>query len=161
MSKANERAPFEGDMAPGISLPATPGGTFDLKEQKADGIVLYFYPKDDTPGCTKESIEFTAQLAAFEKAGFQIVGVSPDPITKHDKFIVKHSLGVTLVADEELAAVNAYGVWVEKNMYGRKYMGVERSTFLISKDGKIAKIWRKVKVKGHVNEVLEAAIALG
>ena len=123
-------------------------------------MVLYFYPKDDTSGCTKEAIAFSGLLDAFKAANTVVVGMSPDSATKHDKFKAKHDLTVTLVADEEKETLQAYGVWVEKSMYGRKYMGVERSTFLIDKDGTIAEVWRKVKVPGHAEAVLEAAKTL-
>ena len=122
--------------------------------------MLFFYPKDDTSGCTTEAIGFTAAKPEFDKLGVVVAGMSPDPVKKHDKFRDKHSLGVTLISDEDKVALDAYGVWVEKSMYGKKYMGVERSTFLIGKDGKIAKAWRKVSVTGHVDEVLAAARAL-
>lgn len=157
------RAPLEGDIAPDFILPAIPEQEFQLSKNLSNGtkgIVLFFYPKDNTPGCTKEAIGFTQYLSEFKKAGIKIVGMSPDPIKNHIKFKDKHSLEVTLVSDEEKTVLEAYSVWVEKSMYGRKYMGVERSTFLIDANGKVAKSWRKVKVAGHVEEVLEAAIAL-
>lgn len=160
MPKNNERPPFENDDAPMINLPSSSGNDFNLDKVDANGIVLYFYPKDDTPGCTKESIAFTEAKDAFKKVGFEIVGVSPDSLKRHEKFIDKHSLGVTLLSDEEKKVCEAYGVWVEKSMYGKKYMGVERSTFLINSDKKILRVWRKVKVAGHVEEVLEAAKSL-
>jgi peroxiredoxin Q/BCP len=119
--------------------------------------VIYFYPKDDTPGCTKEAIAFTAHKAEFDALCVKIIGISKDKVAKHDKFITKYDLDLTLVSDEEGAACEAFGVWVEKNLYGKKYMGIERATFLIGKDGKIAHIWRKVKVKEHVEAVLEQA----
>lgn len=150
----------EGSSAPSISLPADNGEMMSTEDLIGKQVVLYFYPKDDTPGCTKEAIAFTAFLDAFSKQNTIIIGVSPDNIVKHGKFKAKHDLGITLLADEEQELANAYGVWVEKNMYGRKYMGIERSTFLIDANGKIAKIWRKVKVPGHVEAVLEEATAL-
>lgn len=150
----------EGDAAPDFTLPTDGGETITLSSFKGKNVVLYFYPKDDTPGCTTEAKEFTADVGAFEAANTVILGASPDPVKKHDKFKAKHELGITLVSDEELGMLEAYGVWVEKSMYGKKYMGVERSTFLIDAEGKIAKIWRKVKVKGHVEAVLEEAKAL-
>ncbi|MCI5073922.1 peroxiredoxin [Oricola sp.] len=153
--------PVEGTDAPDFTLPADGGAAFTLSELKGKIVVLYFYPKDDTSGCTTEAIDFTRLLPEFEALGATVVGMSPDSATKHDKFKAKHDLSVTLVADEDLAALQAYGVWVEKSMYGRKYMGVERSTFLIDRDGKIASVWRKVKVKGHAEAVLEAARSLG
>jgi peroxiredoxin Q/BCP len=149
-----------GDNAPDFELPRDGGGTLSLADLRGRKVVLYFYPKDDTSGCTAESIDFSALKSDFEKAGAIVVGMSPDSVKKHDKFKTKHRLTVELVADEELKALEAYGVWTEKSMYGRKYMGVERSTFLIAPDGRIARIWRKVKVAGHAAEVLEAARAL-
>jgi peroxiredoxin Q/BCP len=123
-------------------------------------VALYFYPKDDTSGCTQEAIDFNALRDKFAKAGTVVVGMSPDSAKKHDKFRAKHELQFALAADESKEALAAYGVWVEKSMYGRKYMGVERSTFLIDPQGRIAKIWRKVKVPGHAEAVLAAAKAL-
>ncbi len=118
---------------------------------------MYFYPKDDTSGCTLEALDFTKSAKAFAKAGTLVIGISPDTEKSHDKFKNKHGLQVTLASDAEKSAIGAYGVWVEKSMYGRKYMGVERSTFLVGPDGRIAREWHKVKVPGHVEEVLEAA----
>jgi len=129
----------------------------DLKGYKA---VIYFYPKDDTPGCTKEAIAFTQLKQAFEAADTKVVGISADTAHKHDKFIAKHDLGITLGSDPELDTLKDFGVWVQKAMYGRKYFGIERSTFLIDADGKVAKVWRKVRVAGHAEEVLKAAEAL-
>jgi len=123
--------------------------------------VLYFYPKDDTSGCTAEAKDFSCLAPEFRKAGVEVIGVSPDSLVSHQKFHKKYDLAVRLAADADKAVANAYGVWVEKSMYGRKYMGVERSTFLIDKKGRIAKSWRKVKVPGHAEEVLAAAKALG
>jgi peroxiredoxin Q/BCP len=119
-------------------------------------LVLYFYPKDNTPGCTTQAIDFTAAAKAFEAANTAVVGVSADSLKKHDNFITKHQLAIPLISDEDHVALNAYGVWVEKSMYGKKFMGIERATYLISEDGNIAAIWRKVKVKGHIEAVLEA-----
>lgn len=150
----------EGAMAPDFTLPADGGETMSLSGLKGKQVVLYFYPKDDTGGCTKEAIAFTELLGDFAAIDTVVLGMSPDSVAKHDKFKAKHELGVTLVADEEKSTLEEYGVWVEKSMYGRKYMGVERSTFLIDKDGKIAKAWRKVKVPGHAEAVLEEAKAL-
>lgn len=150
----------DGDKAPGIDLPTDGGGRFRLADHKGKPVVVFFYPKDDTSGCTLEAIDFTASQPAFDKAGVVVVGISPDSVKKHDKFKEKHDLGVILASDEEKKVLEAYGVWVEKSMYGRKYMGVERSTFLIGKNGKIARTWRKVRVPGHVDEVLEAAGSL-
>ena len=148
--------PEIGDTAPDFTLATDGGGEFSLSAQKGNPVVVYFYPKDDTSGCTKQAIAFTESLGEFEKAGAKIIGISPDSVTKHDKFKAKHELAVTLGADEEKAILEAYGVWVEKSMYGRKYMGVERSTFLVDGDGKIAQMWRKVKVPGHAEKVLAA-----
>ncbi len=149
-----------GDNAPDFELPRDGGGKLSLASLRGQKVVLYFYPKDDTSGCTAESIDFSALKPDFEKSGAIVLGMSPDSVKSHDKFKTKHKLAVELVADEERKALEAYGVWTEKSMYGRKYMGVERSTFLIGPDGRIARIWRKVKVPGHAAEVLEAARAL-
>ena len=155
------REPLDvGDKAPAFTLPDAGGGKTTLKSFAGKKLVLYFYPKDDTPGCTKEAIDFSGLRASFEKAGTVVAGVSPDSCTSHAKFAKKHHLGVTLLADETKAMLEAYGVWTEKSLYGRKYMGVERTTFLIGSDGRIARVWRKVKVPGHAEEVLEAAKAL-
>jgi thioredoxin-dependent peroxiredoxin len=151
----------EGDLAPDFDLPTDGGGQFKLSGQRGKAVVVYFYPKDDTSGCTLEAIDFSGRKAEFAKAGATIVGLSPDSVSDHDKFKAKHDLTIALAADEEKEAAEAYGVWVEKSMYGRKYMGVDRSTFLIDKKGNLARIWRKVKVEGHVQEVLDAAKALG
>jgi peroxiredoxin Q/BCP len=149
-----------GQDAPQFELPRDGGGTLTLSALRGKAVVLYFYPKDDTSGCTAEAIDFSALKADFEKAGAVVIGMSPDSAKKHDKFKAKHGLSVDLVADEERKAIEAYGVWVEKSMYGRKYMGVDRTTFLIDRDGRIARIWPKVKVPGHAAEVLEAVRAL-
>lgn len=146
-----------GDAAPAFALPANGGKTVSLSDYKGRNLVVYFYPKDNTPGCTTEAIDFTAALKDFDKANTDIIGVSADSVKKHENFIEKHSLGITLVSDEEQKMLTNYGVWVEKNMYGRKFMGIERATYLIAADGTIKQIWRKVKVKGHVEAVLEAA----
>lgn len=146
-----------GDKAPDFTLPTDGDGEFSLSAHKGTPIVLFFYPKDDTSGCTKEAIGFTEHLGEFEKLGVSVIGMSPDPVKKHDKFKAKHELGVTLVSDEEKSALSAYGIWVEKSMYGKKYMGVERTTLLIDKDGMVAQAWHKVKVPGHVEAVLDAA----
>lgn len=151
---------LKGDPAPEINLPTDGGGRFRLSEHKGHPVVVYFYPKDDTSGCTKEAIDFTAHKPAFDAAGVVIVGISPDSVTKHDKFKSKHDLDIVLASDENKDVLQVYDVWVEKSMYGRKYMGVERSTVLIDAEGKIAEIWRKVKVPGHVDAVLAAARAL-
>jgi len=144
-----------GDAAPDFALPRDGGGTVSLKAFSGKPVVLYFYPKDDTEGCTKEAIAFTGLLPEFEKAGATVIGVSPDTVKKHDKFIQKHGLSIILASDADTALANLYGVWKEKSMYGRIYMGVERTTFLIGADGRIARIWPKVKVAGHAEEVLE------
>ena len=160
MATKDAPGPAAGDKAPAFSMPTDGDGTAALKDYKGKPLVLYFYPKDDTSGCTKQAIGFSERLKDFEKAGAAILGVSRDPVKKHDKFKDKHDLTITLGSDEEGAVTEAYGVWVEKSMYGRKYMGIERSTFLIDGKGKIAQVWRKVKVPGHVDEVLEAVKAL-
>lgn len=149
-----------GDMAPDFDLPRDGGGTIRLGALVGRPVVLYFYPKDDTAGCTAEAIAFSKLLPDFEKAGAAVIGLSPDSTAKHDKFKAKHGLGVDLAADEERRVIETYGLWVEKQMYGRRYMGVERATFLIGRDGRIARIWRRVRVKGHAEEVLEAVRAL-
>lgn len=152
--------PEIGDDAPDFTVPTDNDGTFSLSAQKGTPVVVYFYPKDDTSGCTKEAIAFTEALPDFQAAGAKIIGISPDSAAKHDKFIAKHGLKIILGADEDKRVCEAYGVWVEKSMYGRKYMGVDRSTFLVDADGKIAQVWRKVKVPGHAEKVLEAVKAL-
>ncbi len=148
-----------GDRAPQIDLPTDGAGRFRLSDHAGKPVVVFFYPKDDTSGCTKEAIDFTAHNAEFDAAGAVLVGISPDSVSKHDKFKDKHSLGVTLASDEEKVVLQAYGVWVEKSMYGRKYMGVERSTVLIGRNGNVTEFWRKVKVPGHVETVLAAVRA--
>jgi peroxiredoxin Q/BCP len=153
-------APAAGTKAPAFDLPTDGGGKLSLKTLKGKKVVLYFYPKDDTSGCTREAIDFNSMKGDFEKAGAVVVGVSPDSPASHDKFKKKHGLDFPLIADEEKAMLEAYGVWVEKSMYGRKYMGVERTTLLIGADGKVARVWSKVKVPGHAQEVLAAALAL-
>jgi peroxiredoxin Q/BCP len=150
----------EGDQAPDFDLPTDGGGSFKLAKQKGKAVVVYFYPKDDTSGCTLEAIDFSGRKADFEKAGATIIGISPDSVSDHDKFKAKHNLTIGLAADEEKETAEDYGVWVEKSMYGKKYMGVDRSTFLVDPKGKLARIWRKVKVEGHVQEVLDAAKGL-
>jgi peroxiredoxin Q/BCP len=146
----------EGARSPAFKLPANGGETLTLKDFAGKALVLYFYPKDDTSGCTAEALQFTALARDFAKAGAAVLGVSKDSVTKHEKFVEKHDLKVRLGSDEDGKAVEAYGVWVEKSMYGRKYMGIDRSTFLIDGKGVIRKIWRKVKVPGHAKEVLAA-----
>ena len=145
---------------PSFSLPRDGGGTVSLADYAGKPIVLYFYPKDDTSGCTSEAIAFTGLADEFRKAGAVVIGMSPDSAAKHDKFVAKHGLSVILASDEEKTTLEKYGVWKEKSMYGKKYMGVERTTLLIGKDGKIVKAWPKVKVPGHAEEVLEAVGAL-
>lgn len=155
----NNNGPQVGENAPGFTMP-TPEGETSLAALKGRKLVLYFYPRDDTPGCTTEAIDFTSEAEAFKSAGAEVIGVSRDTIAKHEKFIAKHNLGITLASDSEGDVTEAYGVWVEKNMYGKKSMGIERATFLIDAEGVIKQIWRKVKVKGHVAEVLGAVQAL-
>ncbi|MEL7487508.1 MAG: peroxiredoxin [Pseudomonadota bacterium] len=150
----------EGARAPAFTLPTDGDGKIASKDLKGKTIVLFFYPKDDTSGCTKEAIGFSEALDDFEAAGAVVIGVSKDSVAKHDKFKAKHDLTVVLGSDEEGKVLEKYGVWVEKSMYGKKYMGIERSTFLIDGAGKIRRIWRKVRVPGHVDEVLAAAQAL-
>lgn len=145
-----------GDVAPAFELPQAGGGTLSLASLKGKPVVLYFYPKDDTSGCTAEAIAFSGLKPQFAKAGATVVGMSPDSVKSHDKFRSKHALAVELVSDADKKVLECYGVWTEKSMYGRKYMGVERTTFLIGPDGKVARVWRKVKVPGHAEEVLEA-----
>ncbi len=149
--------PQIGDLAPDFELPRDGGGTLKLSDLRGKSVVLYFYPKDDTSGCTKEAIGFSENIKAFEKAGVVIVGASKDSVKSHDKFIAKHDLSIALVSDEEFGMLNDYGVWVEKSMYGRKYMGTERATYLIDKKGKVSEVWRRVKIPGHVEAVLKAA----
>ena len=149
-----------GGIAPAFELPQGGGGTLSLSSYRGKPVVLYFYPKDDTSGCTAEAIAFSGLKPQFEKAGAVVIGMSPDSVKSHDKFKTKHKLAVELVSDEDKKVLEAYGVWAEKSMYGRKYMGVERTTFLIGPDGKVARVWRKVKVPGHAEEVLEAVKAL-
>jgi peroxiredoxin Q/BCP len=150
----------QGSKAPPFTLPATDGRTVSLEALKGRKVVLYFYPKDDTSGCTLEAQNFQALKRDFAAADTEIVGVSPDGLKSHDKFRAKYGLDFTLASDEEKTMLEAYGVWAEKSMYGRKYMGVERTTVLIDRDGTIARVWNKVKVPGHAEEVLEAARAL-
>ena len=149
-----------GAKAPDFSLPATDGRQIALDGLKGRKVVLYFYPKDDTSGCTLEAQNFQALKRAFEAADTDIIGVSPDPMRSHDRFRAKYGLDFALASDETTAMLQAYGVWAQKSMYGRTYMGVERTTVLIDRDGTIAQIWNKVKVPGHAEEVLAAAKAL-
>jgi peroxiredoxin Q/BCP len=150
-----------GHKAPDFQLASDSGETIRLSKLKGQPVVVYFYPKDDTSGCTKEAQAFTSLASEFAEAGVRVIGISPDSAESHAKFRAKYDLAVDLAADPERKAIEAYGVWVEKSMYGRKYMGVDRSTFLIDAKGKIARVWRKVKVPGHAEEVLAAAKALG
>ena len=150
-----------GTKAPDFTLPRDGGGTVSLAEHAGRSVVLFFYPKDDTTGCTAESIAFTALSKEFEAAGAVVIGMSPDSAKKHDKFIAKHGLAVILAADEDKTTLEAYGVWTEKSMYGKKYMGVERTTVLVGPDGAVQRVWEKVKVPGHAEEVLAAVTAAG
>ena len=145
-----------GDQAPKFTMPRDGGGEVSLDDYKGQSVILYFYPRDDTPGCTIEAIDFTAMGDAFASEGAIVIGVSKDSVVKHDKFINKHNLGVILASDENSAVCEDYGVWVEKNMYGKKSMGIERATFWIDGDGNVKQVWRKVKAKGHAEVVLEA-----
>ena len=154
------KALTEGDKAPAFSLDADGGTKVSLKDFTGKTLVLYFYPKDDTTACTQEAIDFSAEAAAFKKAGAAVIGVSKDTVAKHDKFKKKYDLKVPLGADPDGTTVEAYQSWVEKTLYGRNYMGIDRATFLIDGKGVIRRIWRKVRVKGHVAEVLAAAKAL-
>ena len=149
-----------GDKAPDVSLSSDRTGTISLSQLKGKSVVLYFYPKDDTSGCTAEAIAFSKDSKAFKTAGAVILGVSKDSPESHDKFKAKHGLQLMLGSDEDTNTAQAYGVWVEKSMYGRRYMGMERATFLIDGKGIIREIWRKVKVPGHAEEVLAAVKAL-
>jgi thioredoxin-dependent peroxiredoxin len=149
-----------GDKAPAFTLPTDGGGEISLDDFKGKPVVLYFYPKDDTSGCTAEACAFRDALPDFSKVKAEIIGISRDPVKKHDQFKEKYALNFPLASDEEGKTCEAYGTWVEKSMYGRKYMGIERSTFLIDGKGVIREVWRKVKVPGHAEEVLKAAKAL-
>jgi thioredoxin-dependent peroxiredoxin len=150
----------EGPKAPAFELPRDGGGTVSLKDFKGKKLVIYFYPKADTPGCTRESVDFSRLRAEFEKVGAELLGISADPVTAQDKFKKKHGLKLALLSDESHKMLEAYGVWGKKSMYGRSFMGITRSTFLIGPDAKIARIWPKVRVDGHAAEVLAAAKAL-
>jgi len=148
------------DPAPDFSLPRDGGDNVSLSGLKGQTVVLFFYPRDNTPGCTRESTEFSERLQEFAEAGAQVFGISADSLASHAKFTAKQGLTVALLSDENNAVCAAYGVWKEKNNYGRKYMGIERSTFVIGPDGRLAEIWRKVKVAGHVDAVLTAVKSL-
>jgi len=144
-----------GDKAPSFEMPAEGGKTVSLADYSGKYLVLYFYPRDNTPGCTVEAKDFSALKSGFQENNCEILGVSRDSVKKHENFIAKQELSISLGADLEGAVTEAYGVWIEKKMYGKTYMGIERATFLIAPDGKIAEAWRKVKVKNHAAEVLE------
>jgi len=148
----------EGDKAPTLNVRASDGSSINLASP-GQLLVLYFYPKDDTSGCTREAQDFTALASDYAKAGVKVVGVSRDPMKSHEKFIGKYGLAVPLVSDEDGKISDAFGTWVEKSMYGRKYMGMERATYLIAADGRVLKAWRKVRVPNHAAEVLKAAKA--
>jgi len=159
--KTESTQPQAGEAAPAVHLPTDGGGNFNLADYKGKkNVVIYFYPKDDTPGCTTESKDFRDYLEAFEKANTVIIGISKDSVSSHDAFKEKHCLPFALASDEAGDVCERYGVWTEKNMYGKKYMGIQRATFLIGTDGNIAKSWPKVSVEGHVSDVLKAAQAL-
>ena len=149
----------EGDKVPALKTRLSDGTELDLSAPGRP-LLLYFYPKDDTSGCTREAQDFTELAGDFARAGVKVIGLSRDPMKKHDKFIAKYDLKVPLASDEDGAISDAFGTWVEKSMYGRKYMGMERSTFLIDKDGRVVKAWRKVKVPGHAEEALKAASSM-
>lgn len=148
--------PAEGSKAPEIDLPTDNGGRFRLSDMKGRKIVVYFYPKDDTSGCTAESCSLSENIKSFEKLGVAVVGISKCSVKKHDRFKAKYDLQFPLASDENGDVCERYGVWIEKSMYGRKYMGIDRTTFLIGEDGNIEKVWPKVKVAGHTDEILEA-----
>jgi peroxiredoxin Q/BCP len=150
----------QGDAAPDFTLPRDGGATVTLSALRPKKVVLYFYPKDDTPGCTLEGQDFTRLKAEFDAAHTLVLGVSKDSVKSHDKFCQKYGLGVTLVSDEGSDVCERYGVWQEKSMYGKKYMGIARTTFLIGADGRVARVWEKVSVPDHAKEVLAAAEAL-
>ena len=151
----------EGDLIPDIGLTTPTGGTVSLRGFHSRALVLYFYPKDDTAGCTREAQDFSEIYPAFQAAGADVLGVSKDPPAKHAKFIAKYSLTVPLASDDRDAATAAFGTWVEKQLYGRKYMGIDRATFLFDAEGRLVRSWRKVRVPGHAAAVLEAVKALG
>ena len=149
-----------GQTAPDFTLPRDGSGTVTLSALRPGKVVLYFYPKDDTPGCTLEAQDFNARMAAFAAAGTTVIGMSKDSVKSHDKFCKKHGLGIILASDENGQTCEDYGVWLEKSMYGKTYMGIERTTLLIDANGQVARVWNKVSVKGHADEVLAAAQAL-
>ncbi|MFN3653443.1 MAG: thioredoxin-dependent thiol peroxidase [Armatimonadota bacterium] len=148
--------PQIGDLAPDFTLPATDGEPVRLSDLRSRKVVLYFYPKDLTPGCTQEACDFRDRYAELQAAGAVLLGISPDPVKSHQRFTEKHALPFSLLADEGAAVATEYGVWKEKSMYGKTYMGVERTTFLIDEEGRIAQVWPKVKVNGHAEQVLAA-----
>jgi len=153
--------PIEGGMtAPDFTLPRDGGGQITLSALRPQAVVLYFYPKDDTSGCTREAVDFTAMAEEFAAAGAAVIGVSKDSVESHDRFVEKHGLGVILASDAQGDVAERYGVWGEKSMYGRTYMGIDRTTFLIDGAGMVREVWRKVKVAGHAAEVLAAVRAL-
>ena len=149
----------EGDLAPSFDLHADGGVRVGSEALSGRAYVLYFYPKDDTPGCTKEAIGFTEAYPEFQRLGVEVVGISKDSVSSHEKFKQKHGLCFPLASDEAGSVVEAFGTWVEKSMHGKRYMGIDRATFLIAPDGRVAKAWRKVSVPGHISEVLEVAKA--
>jgi peroxiredoxin Q/BCP len=153
-------SPTEGALAPDFTLPVDGGGTVSLKGLKGRNVAIYFYPKADTPGCTKESIDFSRLKPEFERANTTVIGVSADAIAAQDKFKAKHELTVPLASDPDRAMIERYGVWVEKQMYGKTFMGIERATFLVDAKGMVRKVWHNVKVEGHAEAVLAAAKAL-
>ncbi len=155
MSEVTEGAP-----APSLELPTDADGRISLSALKGRPVVVFFYPKADTPACTNEAIDFSGLMPAFEAASATVIGVSRDPVRKLDRFKAKHDLKVVLASDEDSQVTEAWGVWVEKQLYGRRYMGIERATFLIGPDGRVARVWRKVSVKGHAQAMLEAVRAL-
>lgn len=150
----------KGDIAPDFDLETTGGSRIRLSALRGTPVVVYFYPKANTTGCTQEAVDFTSALDNFQSINASIIGISADPLSALERFREKHALGITLASDPDHVAIGPYGVWVEKSMYGRKFMGIERSTFLIAADGTVAEIWRKVRVKGHAEAVLAAAKAL-
>lgn len=161
MSSPTPQRPDVGDNMPDVAMETPEGSSVKPSDFKGQKLVVFFYPRDDTPGCTTENKDFTALKGDFDEAGVALLGVSKDPPKKHEKFIAKHDLAAPLASDPESDGLaDALGIWVEKNMYGRKYMGMERSTFLVDAEGTIGQVWRKVKVKGHAEEVLAAAKAL-
>ena len=150
----------EGKKAPAFKMPSDGGGEVSLKDFKGKKLVMFFYPKDNTPGCTTESIGFSENLTKFRRAGADVLGVSKDSVASHDRFKEKQGLKIALGSDKDTDVIETYGSWIEKKNYGRTYMGIDRSTFLIDENGKILKIWRKVRVKGHVEDVLETVKSL-